>query len=299
VKPIWCPYLGDVTSDTTLDHTIALALGGHDRMSLPADRAAHEAFTEVDSYWSNHYFFAGARRTFGIKGHSRAVPYRTRATVAGFNGTIDWQPDTPIFHSGRRQTPYGLTHKRPLRPGEEVNIHLEIDTNKYIQLASKIGLGVGYQLFADTFENFGQHQILRQLLKSENADMVLRAKNGLRSLGNFWLTPFTKVDEFETTIPVWFPLLLARPGGINIIAHYTQSEVVLAFSMFGVLRSYMNIAVDSGKFKCPDGDDLGIYLEVAYPGRKFRQMPLRARLKELLSAEPPYAADLLKRLGKQ
>lgn len=162
----WCPYTDcELPPDeTSAEHVIPLALGGHDLFTLPVCKIFNsEVGSRLDGLLADDFLIKMRRNALDIRGHSNKRPIVTDrrgrhvATGRPLHITIDRRDGFKTWCPRSRQD--------VKLPGAAA-LNFKFDLVAGMQFVAKVSLGAGYYAYGDAFRECVKHSDLRYVMNT-------------------------------------------------------------------------------------------------------------------------------------
>jgi hypothetical protein len=271
---IWCPYLGEeIPSEAATDeHIIPLALGGHNRLTVPVHgRTNSKIGSKIDGAVAKEFLIARQRAKHDVRGHSRREPtVRTKGLekATGRRLELNW---------GKRLEVYDPRAERA-RTGVTFETTFDIDVDIRLRFLAKCFLSAGYLVYGDLFRRAVDHREPRLAMNKP-------------------IREFSKAEgaSFRTRILGWWHGDLQDPKQAEMFAlQNALSSLEGSFLVFtpgpanlgifgGVLGAYLgmlNVPADTTDFPRTGHHDLGHAIVVA--NRKVYRGSFRVLLQQFM-----------------
>jgi hypothetical protein len=160
----WCPYTDrDLQpQETSIEHVIPLALGGHDSFTLPVCKDFNSKLgSRLDGILANDFLIKMQRNALDVRGHSKKRPVVTDSrgkhvesgkplhiTMDRQSGLRTWCPRT----------------KQDVHWPGAVALNFKADLNVSTQFVAKVALGAGYFAYGEAFREDVKHADLRYVM---------------------------------------------------------------------------------------------------------------------------------------
>jgi len=283
----WCPYLGKEISETAFnkEHIIPLSLGGNNQFTIDVEKEKNAQLgSRLDAKIANSPIISSARRYYSLKGQNKKKP-----TVIwpiehqSLKGQLNLTPETPVFSTFRSHNGYGLNIKKNLSGGERLKTSFPFDENILLSFGAKIALGTGYYLYRDVFRKYGHHDVLRELMNSENPSDRLRFLVSMNKGLGFWGLSWPKTINTSSVFPPWCDALLSQTDKNVIFTLHSNSELIMGFSILsGFYKWYFNLSNATNEFSTGGEFELGVAIEIDLIKKSFLRTGLRSYLHNFL-----------------
>lgn len=180
---IWCPYLGEwIPKDVfTVEHIIPLALGGSNKLTIPASTHNSKYGGEIEGKLERDMILKLARvqtntagRSKGRKGKRREIEYVFRNVKAedGRLLRMAFQPDGVELYDPVA----GKAVDEPTKLSIETSFHRDEFVLTRLRLVAKVALSYGVFRYGDLYREHVDHAAIRELLEAES---ITDAKDAL------------------------------------------------------------------------------------------------------------------------
>jgi len=228
---IYCPYTDREIpqDDTSLEHVIPLALGGHDRFVVPVDRKTNSSLgSSIDGALANEFFVARQRVKYDARGHSGHEPSVILKQVK------DRTAQRPLqVRWGKRLEVYDVIERRYRPEAMEIGISINLDLDIRLRFLAKAFLAAGHLIYGDLFRSSVEHREARVLMR------------GPRRLAESELT------SIQTRVFEWFNTELPPEQ---------KEELCVQQGICSMVKGSLLVFVPSGKKLRVFGGILGAYL---------------------------------------
>ena len=279
---IWCPYTDREIpiEETTPEHIISLALGGHNRLTLPVHGATNSKLgAEIDGALANEFHVARQRAKLDARGHSGREPTQR------FTKVKDRTTGKPLqINWGKRLEVYDPIAQQPVNGPVDFELTTHIDMTIRMRFLAKCFLSAGYRVYGDLFRRAVRHEEPRLLMNRKAQDLTEAELASVRTRLFTWYNTdhadAAQAEEFE----VQKQICSAIKG--SLLVFMTGPENLAFFG--GVLGQYlgmMNVPADTTDFPRTENYDMGFAIIVA--NGKLMTGSYRTLIRRLVESMPP------------
>lgn len=248
----YCIYKDAESTDLSIEHVIPLSLGGHDRLSIKADRKINNGIaSKIDSDIANDFTVLFSRRNANAKGHSGRSP----APIAKQSKLRDKKVQLRFGKSGLEV--FDVLSRKLLPEEEFVGEELtaggiSISLDAPFRFVGKTLLSAGYFAYGQDFVDQVMHSEARAFMTNNS---LMTVHSDARA--------FDRYAPAEDDKHLIMKLLISQRKESKILLMPGYDCFGIAVGVLGEFMGFMNIPAP-GHNLCNTGDyDLGHVITVS------------------------------------
>lgn len=255
----YCIYKDAESLDLSIEHVIPLSLGGHDSLSIKADRKINNGIAaKIDSEIANDFSVLFSRRNANAIGHSGKLP------VPVAKGSMLRGKKVQVRFSKGGLEVFDVRTRTFLSPeefaGEKLNVGgLSFSLDAPFRFVAKTALSAGYFAYGQDFADQVQHSEARAFLTTNS---LMTINPDVRAFDRF--TPAADDDHLI------MKLLITQRQESKILLIPGYDCFGIAVGILGDFMGFMNIPAAGHNLRNSGDYDLGHVITIT-KGKVVRQ----------------------------
>lgn len=252
--PIYCPYTDREipVEQSSAEHIISLALGGHDDLTIPVDSDANSHLgSKIDGALANEVFVARQRVKHDARGHSGREP---KVTLRGVRDQATGKPLAVKW--GKTFEIYDPIERKPRTDALTFEATLTINVDIRQRFLAKCFLSAGYLAYGELFRRAVEHREPRLLMTRAVGELSDAERASIKTRFFTWYKT-DMPDQFQAEEYGVQNLICAMVKGSLLVFMPGPKNLGFFGGVLGAYLGMMNVPADTSEFPRFDDHDLG------------------------------------------